>query len=252
MKERVVEDEEFFILPVMLDGTDLDVGVLTDVFVQAVEDTKRWAEWAEMTRGAFAFSENGDADGADELVLLMKCRDVDRCFDVLAVPFEKVHRPWQALGFFVDQRGKANLVGFFQKAADLFLICFWKIFEFVNAFIYVRQREDIHQDIYWRRQPCADAVAHEVLTNDSRVQTAVAGNVPHAAEQQNDHRDRQKIKQREKRSADENVLSGLFYGSIHCKILPQINADDADQKKLNAYEIGLTQTSFSRYRKLLA
>src|SRR5688572_25558052 len=147
MEQRVVKDEKLVLAPVVFDRADLDIRLFTDVVVQAIENAKRGAKRAEMTRGALAFAEDGNANGPNEFILFVKLGNVDAPVDVFAVPLKEIHRPLHPFGLAVDQIDKSEFVGAFQQAIDLFLIGGRQIGQLINALIDIGKGENIHQDI---------------------------------------------------------------------------------------------------------
>src|SRR5262245_39086390 len=115
-----------------------------------------------MLGGGNLFVENRNTDRLDILPRLVKRRNVQKRMHIDAVPSEKDHCSRKLFSSLLQSGDKILLFCDFKQPFHLVLIRGWQIFQPIDAFVDVGQRQQIQQGIEWGKNPSPESVADEI------------------------------------------------------------------------------------------
>src|SRR5262245_26936401 len=92
----------------------------------------------------------------------MKRRNIQDCVDVDAIPPEENHRSRKFFSAFLQLTDKVLVFRDRYQALYLVLVRGRQILQPIDAFVDVRQRQQIQQNIEWGQKPGPEPVANEI------------------------------------------------------------------------------------------
>src|SRR5262245_46324916 len=158
MQKRVVKYEKLVLAPVTRRVADDDIGGVVVHIVEIVQNPQRCTHEAEVQRGRYFLIKNRNTDRLDVFPRLMERRDIEKGVLVDAVPAEENHRTWIFLRRLFELPDKIRVPRSLDQALQLVLIGGRQIAEPIDAFVDVGQRQQIQEDVEWRKDPGRKAV----------------------------------------------------------------------------------------------
>src|SRR5262245_17938108 len=181
VQERIVEYEQLVVAPIVDCISDLDVGGAIFHVVQVVQDAHRGAQVSKMLRSGDLFIEDRNPDRLNVLPWLMKRRNIQDCVDVDAIRSKKDHCSRKFISAFLQLTDKVLVFRDRYQALHLVLIRGRQILQPIDAFVDVRQRQQIQQNIERRQKPGPKSVANEIAPHRRQAQPLIAADVIGAA-----------------------------------------------------------------------
>jgi hypothetical protein len=181
--QRVVENEESVVAPVVPLVSDFDIDLVARDRVDVLEQSQSEPHRPKVFVRGFSAIENRNADRANVLVVPVKLGEIEDSVEVTAVPLEKNHFAVVVFEFVLKLGGKVFLIDRLEQRFDLGLVRRRQILELVHAFVPVRQRQKIDEKVERRQVPGERAVAQKILFHQFEIEIFVSDDVEHAADE---------------------------------------------------------------------
>src|SRR6201996_6711461 len=181
VQQRIVENEELVVAPIIGLVADDDVGGIVLHVVKVVENPQRGAQKAKMLGRRYLFIEDRNADRLNVFPRLMKLRNIEERLPVDAVPPEEHHGTRKLFCGFFQPGDEIHVVGDLNETLHFVGVIGRQIVEPINALVHVGQRQQIQERIEGRQDPGRKSIADEIAAQRRKAQTGVAADVVAAA-----------------------------------------------------------------------